>query len=158
MTIFNLYRRYLMSKATRQKHRIWLIIAFIVVGYGASKYSPEQNVVSTISTSHIEQAFEQHQSNVQLEVTGKVIKLLADDLDGSRHQKFIVKTSESHTILVAHNIDLAPRIEGLSTGDFVTLYGEYEWTKKGGVMHWTHHDPAKRHADGWIKHQGKTYQ
>ena len=147
-----------MSKTTRQKHRIWLIIAFIIIGYAASKYSPEQATSLSRSPNTIEQLFQQHQSDVQLEITGKVVKLLRDDLDGSRHQKFLVRIAEDHTILVAHNIDLAPRIDALKTGDDVTIYGEYEWNEKGGVMHWTHHDPAERHADGWIKHQGKTYQ
>jgi len=147
-----------MSKTTRQKHRIWLIIAFIIIGYAASKYSPEHTTLNSGSTNNIESVFEQDQSNVQLEITGNVTKLLADDLDGSRHQKFIVKTAEGQTILVAHNIDLAPRIDTLTTGDDVTVYGEYEWNNKGGVVHWTHHDPAKRHTDGWIKHQGKMYQ
>tara|TARA_R110002050_G_scaffold57423_1_gene128809 strand:- start:26679 stop:27122 length:444 start_codon:yes stop_codon:yes gene_type:complete len=147
-----------MSKNTRQKQRIWLIIAFIILGYAASKYSPEQTTVSSSSPSQLEQIFEQRQSNIQLEITGNVIKLLADNLDGRRHQKFIVKTAGGQTILVAHNIDLAPRIDALKTGDDVTLYGEYEWNKKGGVMHWTHHDPANRHIGGWIKHQGNTYQ
>ena len=147
-----------MSKTTRQKQRIWLIIAFIIVGYAASKYSPEQNTVSTSLPSNIEQIFEQHQSNVQLQITGKVIKLLPDDLNGSQHQRFIVKIAEGFTVLIAHNIDLAPKIDALTIGDNVTIYGEYEWNEKGGVIHWTHHDPAKRHIDGWIKHQGKTYQ
>ncbi|RKZ95757.1 MAG: hypothetical protein DRQ40_02900 [Gammaproteobacteria bacterium] len=106
----------------------------------------------------MEHIVQQQQSDVQIEVMGKVIKLLRDDLDGSRHQKFIIKLTDGRTILIAHNIDLAPRIDDLTKGDSVTIYGEYEWNQKGGVIHWTHHDPAKRHPDGWIKHQGKIYQ
>ncbi len=34
-----------MSKKSRQKQRIWLIIAFIVIGYAASQYSPESSTV-----------------------------------------------------------------------------------------------------------------
>ena len=144
-----------MSKQTRQKHRIWLIIAFILLGYAASKYSPEQ---TTATQSKIEQLITQHQSNIQVEISGVVIKLLPDDLSGNRHQKFILKLNSGDTILIAHNIDLAPRINSLKQGDRITAYGEYEWNNKGGVLHWTHHDPNKKHLDGWIRLQGSQYQ
>ena len=62
------------------------------------------------------------------------------------------------TVLLSHNIDLAPRIESLKKGDTVEFYGEYEWNEKGGVIHWTHNDPDGSHVAGWIKHQGKTYE
>lgn len=103
-------------------------------------------------------AMENRRSDVQLQATGTVVKVLADDNDGSRHQRFLVSTGRGQTVLVAHNIDLAPRVAGLASGDQVTIYGEYEWNAKGGVIHWTHHDPAGRHVGGWIRHQGKTYQ
>jgi uncharacterized protein DUF3465 len=60
--------------------------------------------------------------------------------------------------LIAHNIDLAPRIASLEVGDEVTFFGEYEWNPKGGAIHLTHHDPDRRHTAGWIKHKGRKYQ
>ena len=105
-----------------------------------------------------ENAYVNRLSNLQLHGEGQVIKLLPDDNEGSRHQRFIVKLDSGRTLLIAHNIDLASRIDTLRTGDTVAFHGEYEWTRKGGVMHWTHRDPLGRHEGGWIKHRGKTYQ
>lgn len=145
-----------MSKKSRQKHRLWLFIAFAVFTYAASFYNPEQ--ATTPAKHSAEELYQQQQSNQQLEVTGTVKKLLTDDLIGSRHQRFIVQLEGGLTLLVAHNIDLADRIDTLKEGDAVSVYGEYEWNERGGVIHWTHHDPDKRHVGGWIKHQGITYQ
>jgi hypothetical protein len=103
-------------------------------------------------------AFDNQQSNVQVRGSGRVTKVLADDNDGSRHQRFIVKLSSGQTVLIAHNIDLASRVATLQEGDSIEFFGEYEWNSKGGVVHWTHRDPERRHVDGWIKHDGSTYQ
>lgn len=83
---------------------------------------------------------------------------MADDLKGRRHQKFLLRLSSGHTLLIAHNIDVAPRVAGLREGDRLAFWGEYEYNAQGGVIHWTHHDPQGRHTDGWIKHGGVTYR
>lgn len=106
----------------------------------------------------INKAFSEKKSDVQVQGVGVVVKVLSDDNKGSRHQRFLLKLSSNLTLLVAHNIDLAPRIANLKEGDTVEFYGEYEWNDKGGVLHWTHHDPRKKHKDGWLKHNGQIYQ
>lgn len=108
--------------------------------------------------ARLQQAFETQQSDLQIQGSGTVLKVLKDDTKGSKHQRFILQLGNGQTLLVAHNIDLAPRIPNLTVGDSVEFYGEYEWNKKGGVMHWTHHDPRGRHPHGWLKHDGQTYQ
>lgn len=106
----------------------------------------------------ISTAFQQQRGNVQVQSKGQVITLLRDDNEGSRHQKFLLQLANGQTVLVAHNIDLAPRIANLQKGDVVEFYGEYEYSNKGGVIHWTHHDPQNQHVGGWLKHRGQMYQ
>ncbi len=106
----------------------------------------------------IENAFRDKLSNIQVENSGVVVHILPDDLDGIKHQKFIIKLASGKTVLIAHNIDLAPKIKNLKKGDRVYFNGEYEWSDRGGVVHWTHKDPRKKHISGWLKHNSKTYQ
>lgn len=110
------------------------------------------------SDTTIENAIASRKSNVQVSGQGVVVKLLADDNNGSRHQKFIVKLPTGNTVLIAHNIDLASRVNGLSEGDSIQFQGEYEWNEKGGVLHWTHKDPNGSHPTGWVEHHGQNYQ
>jgi len=106
----------------------------------------------------LENAFANRLSNLQIEGQGKVVKILPDDNNDSRHQRIIIRLESGQTLLLAHNIDLAQRIDTLRAGDIIAFYGEYEWNSKGGVIHWTHHDPQGRHPAGWIRHDGQTYQ
>lgn len=103
-------------------------------------------------------SFDRADSSRQVQGQGVVMKILPDDNAGSRHQRFILELSSGQTVLVAHNIDLAPRIAPIAPGDTVEFNGEYEWNEKGGVVHWTHHDPGGRHPSGWLKAGGRTYQ
>jgi len=111
-----------------------------------------------VDDNAIGRAFATRTSNIQVEGEGTVIRLLSDDQNGPRHQRFIVQLASGQTLLVTHNIDIAPRINGLEVGDSVRFNGEYVWNAKGGVIHWTHHDPSGRHVAGWVVHNGKTYK
>ena len=132
--------------------------ATAVARSSAPTFTPPAPVHANPTDALLAQAFQQRLSNYQITGSLPVSRLLPDDNDGSRHQKFILQTTTGQTILVAHNIDLAPRIANLQVGDTVEFYGEYEWNEKGGVIHWTHHDPAGRHAHGWLRHRGAVYQ
>jgi hypothetical protein len=106
----------------------------------------------------IAEAYANKVSGLQVSGQGAVSRLLDDDHDGSRHQRFILRLDSGQTLLVAHNIDLAPRIESLQVGEIVEFNGVYEWNDRGGVLHWTHHDPQGEHEPGWLRHRGRTYE
>lgn len=96
-------------------------------------------------------------TDAMVTVGGVVVRTLRDDNEGSRHQRFIVRLPSGRTVLVAHNIDLAPRVP-LHEGDLITVRGDYEWSDQGGTMHWTHHDPKGWREGGWVEHAGERYQ
>ena len=106
----------------------------------------------------IAEAFATHRNLPQVTGFGTVERVLKDDTSGLKHQKFLLKISPTITILIAHNIDLAPRIEQLYEGDYVEFKGEYIYTPKGGTVHWTHKDPRGHHQNGWLKHASQTYE
>lgn len=141
-----------------------LFIALLIgIGvYGYIQNNPDvisvftrEGTQSDISIAH---AYQNQLSDIQVSGSGKVSRILSDDNEGSRHQRFILRLSSGQTLLVAHNIDLAPRISSLQKGDVVHYFGEYEWNSRGGVIHWTHHDPGGQHVAGWLKHNGRKYE
>ena len=126
-----------------------IIAAAVYVGY-ARYNSP--------ATSELAAQFGSEASNTQIHGSGVVTRILSDDDEGSRHQRFIIRLPSGQTLLVAHNIDLAPRVAAIQEGDTVEFSGEYEWNSKGGVVHWTHRDPSNAHVAGWLKHDGRVFQ
>lgn len=140
--------------------RIFFFLA-IVVAYAAYErfLIPDTTTASVSPTRTLPIADAvQWRPGSQVTGSGTVIRILSDDNEGSRHQRFILELSSGQTLLIAHNIDLAPRVAMLSTGDTVRFYGEYEAGSRGGVIHWTHHDPRGRHVTGWLEHRGRRYQ
>jgi hypothetical protein len=120
--------------------------------------SRESSAAVSAPSSPASANYSSNDSGKQIQGSGSVIRLLSDDNDGSRHQRFIIRLPSGQTLLVAHNIDIAPRISDLAVGDNVQFNGEYEWNSQGGLVHWTHHDPGGRHVGGWLRRGGSVYE
>jgi hypothetical protein len=129
-------------------------------GYSGTAQSASGSSTGATSASDetLARLFEQHKNGVQVSGRGVVDRVLADDTEGGRHQRFILRLGSGQTLLIAHNIDIAPRLPSLSAGDSVEFKGIYEWNSQGGVVHWTHHDPSGQHPTGWLKYNGATYK
>ncbi len=144
--------------------KILAILLFGIVAYGLLNQAARLSTGTFFSSESptgdkaLEKAFQDKLSNVEVAGSGKVIRILPDDIQSSWHQRFIVELNSGQTLLIAHNIGIAPRVSNLNVGDRIGFYGVYEWNPEGGVVHWTHHDPSGRHINGWIKHDGKIYQ
>lgn len=92
-----------------------------------------------------------------IKVSGKVVRLLPDDLESSPHQRFVIRIRDAQTLLIAHNVELAGRVP-LGLGDRVSVRGVYEWNPLGGLVHWTHADPMGIEEGGHIEHRRRIYR
>lgn len=154
-----------MSDPRSSLRKLILIVILLGFGYGiwheierSPDYGGGSSAVDLTADDPLTTAFKNKSSDLQVSGEGVVVKLLPDDEKGSRHQRFVLEMPSGLTVLVAHNIDLAPRIDAIKVGDRVEFNGEYEWNSQGGVIHWTHHDPKGRHGWGWVKHDDELYR
>lgn len=137
------------------KHVVALVLATILLT-GCGQPGVQESVPTGDEELAIASA--EHRSGIQVTGAGTVVRLLPDDDEEGRHQRFILVLSSGQTLLVAHNIDVAPRIDSIQPGDSIEFSGVYEWNDQGGVVHWMHRDPRGDHQPGWLKHDGRLYQ
>jgi hypothetical protein len=102
------------------------------------------------------QAYRERSSDVMVEVSGQVVRILKDDRNGGMVQKFVVRTSEGFDVLVTHPYDVKERVP-VAIGDFVVARGDYEWNETGGQVDWTTYDMPFSDRNGWIMLGSKKY-
>ena len=141
-----------------------VLITIAILAFSCQKI-PDSSLSKSIALdsiltpiSAINTAVANHNSDIIVTVKGTITAILSDDTIAKKHQRFIIKLSNDQTLLITHNIDIAPRVAGIATGSLVYVHGVYVWNSKGGVVHWTHHDPDGVHETGWIVFGGKKYQ
>ena len=124
---------------------------------GGTTTAPERADPRPLDESALAQAIREKRSKVWVEGEALIVHLLKDDRDPPRHQRCLADVLGNHTIKISHNIDLAPRVPWRK-GQTVRFRGRFEWNDKGGVVHWTHHDPKGRKEGGWLEVAGQRYR
>jgi hypothetical protein len=142
---------------------ILVCVCFAIISNSCQKdsispqsYGALDSLVTPIS--EINTIYANRDSGVEVTVKGNITKILSDDTVGGKRQRFIIQMLNGQTILITHNIDIAPRVVGITIGSRVYVQGEYIWNNQGGIIHWTHHDPAGVHKNGWIVFGDNKYQ
>jgi hypothetical protein len=107
-------------------------------------------------------AWRAQRSHLEVVAAGSVARVLGSRHGPSgEHEGFLLhlRGAGGHglTVRVEDNEDITGPIP-LQAGDDVELRGEYIYDSRGGIIHYTHHDPRFRHPGGYVKVGGKVYQ
>ena len=101
-------------------------------------------------------AFSTSQSELMVEVTGTVVRLIGNNDSVQGLQWFQMRTPSGQRLMVAHDNGLQGPIP-LSPRDEITVRGGYEWTESGGTIRNTERDHSLKRLHGWVEHKGKRY-
>ena len=82
------------------KNRLLPIVVVIVLAAYQYLAPPEVAVTEPVATQTgvVEKAYAEQRSKVWVEVQGSILRLLADDQEGSSHQRFILELDSGHTV------------------------------------------------------------
>ena len=109
---------------------------------------------ATADNSAIQRDYAERRSTVEVTADGVVTSVLPD----ATGPRFIIRLAgATQTVLIENNVTVGQRVP-VAAADPVTVHGEYIWNDQGGLIHYTHHDPAPGHEGGWIDRNGVRYQ
>ena len=137
---------------------MFFILIAVGVGWWINPDLPAYLGLVKNDFKEITRAWNQHESNLIVEFEGSVIRVLPDLEDvGSKFQQFRVELENGHTVQVSHDLNVASAVPVVA-GSKVRIKGEYDWSERGGLVHWTHGDPTGTREGGWIEHAGRVYR
>lgn len=104
----------------------------------------------------VEKAFYDKQSDLMVEVTGEVIRVIDQAKNNPKHQEFQMRLPTGQLLLVVHRNDSNEWIP-LAANDMVVVRGRYLWSEMGGIIRDTQRDSSMERMHGWVKHKGERY-
>ena len=136
-----------------------LVVASLLAAHPIPAQAPPAKPgVAAGDEAALTDAWRRRRDGVPVEVTARVVRLLRDDSVGVRHQRFRVQVGAmGTTVVVSHNVNVAGRVP-VHVGDEIRIRGVYTWTRKGGLIRWTHRDPRGARPAGFIRLRDKTWQ
>jgi len=127
----------------------WLVLAGCAPGAGGDP------------NGAVYDAWRAQRSNVEVTAAGSVAGILGLRRGPSGlHEGFLLHLSGAAghglTVRVEDNVDITGEIP-LAQGAQVEVRGEYVYDSRGGLIHYTHHDPRGRHPAGYVRVGDKTF-
>lgn len=99
-------------------------------------------------------------SRTEVLVSGTVARVLGERRGPSgEHEGYLLQLDGGCDLLL--RVETNTTLTGpmpLRRNERVTVKGEYEYSPEGGVLHWTHHDPAGKHVNGYVEAGGTYYR
>jgi len=113
------------------------------------------------SNAVVYDAWRAGRSHIEVTASGSVARVLGQRQGPSGdHEGFLVhlRGADGHglTVRVEDNVDITGPLT-LKDGDDVVVRGEYIYDPRGGLIHYTHHDPRGRHVPGYVRVNGRLY-
>ena len=115
----------------------------------------------TVSNAAIYDAWRSGQSHLEVTASGSVARVLGlRNGPSGEHEGFLLhlRGAEGHglTVRVEDNTDITGPMD-VHAGDDAVVRGEYIYDPRGGIIHYTHHDPRGHHVSGYVRVNGRTY-
>jgi Protein of unknown function (DUF3465) len=128
------------------------LLFFVACSHAWSSSEPNADVYD---------AWREQRSYVEVTAQGSAARIFGIRKGPSgAHEGFLLhlRGAAGHglTVKVEDNIDITGPVP-LQAGDDVELRGEYIYDPRGGIIHYTHHDPRGAHPPGYIRVRGRTY-
>lgn len=139
--------------------RTVLAFSFVFSAQFAFSYQQQQPRPGQITDdSDLVRAVRSQKAQFYIEAGNLVVtKLLPDDRNGLKHQKWEARLSNGEVIQVVYNSDMGDRVP-VKIGDKFGVGGQFVWGRQRmGVMHWLHEDKREKRPDGYVFFNGTVY-